>query len=70
MTEFKTQEEKILWMLFCAGRKGVCSRTFYEEYLPRAGARIHELKKKGYNITSTPDGKYVTYVLWDGIGND
>lgn len=67
MREFESQKEKVLWMLFCAGRKGVSSKTFYQEFLPRASARIYDLREDGYTIIAKPDGKYKRYILLDEV---
>jgi hypothetical protein len=56
-------------MLEDAGPKGVLSREFSAAYLPRAGARIHELRSEGYDITSEPERQFVRYRL-AGVGVD
>ena len=45
-----TQRERIVWLLLSAD--AVCSTTFLEEYIPRAAAVIHKLRKAGYTITT------------------
>ena len=47
-----TQQEKVVWMLLSTD--GVCSTTFLEEYIPRAAAVIHRLRRDGYIILSRP----------------
>lgn len=58
-----TQRARVLRMLQEAGPKGVRSDAFYAAYLPRAGARIHELRSEGYEITSEPERQFVRYKL-------
>jgi hypothetical protein len=47
-----TQREKVIWLLLSAD--AVCSTTFLGEYIPRAAAVIHRLRKSGYVIVSRP----------------
>ena len=61
-----TQRQRVLKMLQDAGPKGVSSKTFIESYLPRAAARIQELKDEGVPITTEREGKYVRYFV--GVG--
>lgn len=58
-----TQRERILSMLKQAGREGVRSDAFYAAFLPRAGARIWELRQEGYEITSEREKQFVRYRL-------
>ena len=48
-----TQRERVLRILKEAGEDGVHSFEFYEAGMPRAAARIGELRDAGYTITST-----------------
>jgi hypothetical protein len=63
-----TQRQRVLKMLTDAGPKGVSSRTFIGSYLPRAAARIQELKDEGVPITTEREGKYVRYFVGVGAG--
>lgn len=58
-----TQRETILRMLEDAGSCGVSSTEFYDAYLPRFPARIHELKKLGYDIQDEPEGRFKRWFL-------
>jgi helix-turn-helix protein len=58
-----TQCDRVLSMLKAAGSRGVRSDTFYEAYLPRAAARIRDLKDQGYEIASEREGKFCRYTL-------
>lgn len=63
-----SQKELILEVLYLAGPEGVRSDYFYKNFMPRASARIHELKeegkREGYTITSKPaENDYVRYFL-------
>lgn len=49
-----SQRETVLAMLEEAGEGGVTSNRFFESYLPRFSARIHELRKAGYRIDKEP----------------
>lgn len=62
-----TQKEKVLGMLKAAGNFGVRSDTYIKEYMPRAAARIKELREEGYEITSEREGKYTRWTL---VGRD
>ena len=48
-----TRRELVLRILKEAGEDGVHSFEFYEAGMPRAAARIGELRDAGYTITST-----------------
>jgi len=50
-------------MLRDAGKRGVRSDEFYKAYMPRAGARIHELRSEGHEITSEQEKQFVRYRL-------
>lgn len=41
-------------MLEQAGPEGVTSNQFYNAFLPRFSARIHELRSKGFDIRKEP----------------
>lgn len=44
-----SQQDRVLWLL----RHGwVCGTTFLDEGMPRYGARIYELRRRGYLIES------------------
>jgi hypothetical protein len=58
-----TQRETVLKMLQNAGPKGVLSKTFIAQFMPRAAARIQELRDEGVEITSEREGKYVRWTL-------
>lgn len=63
-----TQRQKVLRMLQNAGPKGIRSDEFFKAYMPRAAARIQELRDEGHDIQSEREGKYVRYVLLAGVG--
>lgn len=63
-----TQRERILSMLRAAGSEGVRSDEFIKSYMPRAAARVQELKDSGYEISSEREGKFCRYVLTEGVG--
>lgn len=63
-----TQRERVLKMLRDAGMEGVRSDTFVAAYMPRAAARIKELRDAGYNISSTHERQFVRYVLEESAG--
>lgn len=51
-------------MLQQAGPEGVTSNQFYAAFLPRFGARIHELRNKGFNIAKEPvERGHFRYIL-------
>lgn len=58
-----TQKARVLQMLKAAGSDGVRSDAFIREYMPRAAARVQELKDEGVEITSEREGKYVRWTL-------
>lgn len=62
-----TQKERVYSMLKNAGPEGVRSDEFYKAFLPRAVARVYELREEGHNITSTPEKQFVRYRL-AGVG--
>ena len=55
-------------MLKDAGKEGVRSDAFVAAYMPRAAARVKELRDSGYNITSTHERQFVRYVLEESAG--
>jgi hypothetical protein len=58
-----TQRDQILQMLTEAGDRGVTSNEFYDAYLPRFPARIHELRADGIKIDDEPEGRFKRYKL-------
>lgn len=62
-----TQRDRILYELRQAGEAGVRSDTFFRLSMPRAAARIQELRDSGHDITSEREGKFCRYTL---VGND
>lgn len=58
-----TQRERILRMLEEAGPKGVRSDECIKDFMPRAAARVQELKDEGYAISSEREGKYTRWTL-------
>lgn len=58
-----TQKERILAMLKAHGSDGVGSDLFIKNFMPRAAARVQELKEQGYAISSEREGKYVRWTL-------
>lgn len=58
-----TQKQKVLAMLKAAGSFGVRSDAYIRDFMPRAAARIKELRDEGYNITSEREGKYTRWTL-------
>jgi len=63
-----TQKQTVLAMLKAAGKFGVRSDTYIRDYMPRAAARIQEVKDEGYNITSEREGKYTRWTLQEQRG--
>lgn len=47
-----TQYQRVLALLM--RRDEVCSKTFYEAYIPRFSVWIHELRRRGYWVTKRP----------------
>lgn len=62
-----TQRDHVLKMLRAAGSSGLSSDVFLAAHLPRAAARICELKALGYSISSEREGKFVRYRLNVGV---
>lgn len=65
-----TQRDRVLLALKAAGPKGVRSDTFIKNFMPRAAARVQELKDEGHDISSEREGKYVRWTLNVGVGAD
>lgn len=63
-----TQKQKVLGMLRAAGRFGVRSDTYLAEFIPRAAARICELREDGWEITSEREHQFVRYTLQEQRG--
>ena len=63
-----TQRERIHSMLKAAGSSGIRSDEFFNAYMPRAAARIQELRDSGVEITSEREGKFVRYTLQNTEG--
>jgi hypothetical protein len=62
-----TQKERILNSLKAAGGLGVRSDVYIRDFMPRAAARVQELREEGWDISSEPDGKYVVWTLNVGV---
>jgi len=62
-----TQKERILAMLKAHGSDGVRSDLFIKNFMPRAAARVQELKDEGHDISSEREGKYVRWTLSVGV---
>jgi hypothetical protein len=60
-----TQKARVLSMLRNAGERGVRSDEFIRSYMPRAAARVQDLKDEGVEITSEREGKFCRYRLVD-----
>lgn len=58
-----TQKATVRRWLEEAGDNGILSKTFIASYMPRAAARIQELKDEGVQISSEREGKYTRYRL-------
>lgn len=58
-----TQKERTLSMLKAAGGWGLRSDVFLQHRIPRAAARVGELRQDGYEITSEHERQFVRYVL-------
>lgn len=59
-----SQQEDVIRMLEQAGPEGVTSNQFYNAFLPRFSARIHELRNKGFNIVKEPvEQGHFRYIL-------
>lgn len=55
MTRQPTQRERVLRLLQDAGSRGVRTNEFLSERLPRFAARLHELRQRGYVISTGRD---------------
>lgn len=58
-----SQKLRILALLQSAGEEGISSRWFIQNYLPRAAARVQELKEARWEITSEREGGFCRYTL-------
>lgn len=58
-----TQRDRVLFELRNAGEGGVRSDVFLRLAIPRAAARVKELRDEGYEIESVHDNQYVRYIL-------
>jgi hypothetical protein len=65
-----TQRDRVLLALKAAGPKGVRSDTFIKNFMPRAAARVQELKDDGHDISSEREGKYVRWTLNVGVESE
>jgi hypothetical protein len=55
-------------MLKAAGPKGIRSDAFFAAHLPRAAARINELKNEGIQINTRHEHPFVVYVYAGSVG--
>lgn len=58
-----TQKDRVYFALRDAGESGVRSDVFFKLHMPRAAARILELRAEGHQIEATREGKYTRYTL-------
>lgn len=58
-----TQRDRVLFALRDAGAHGLRSDVFLKLAIPRYAARIWELKRDGYKITSEPEQQFCRYTL-------
>lgn len=59
-----TQKQTVLRMLEEAGPEGVTSNQFYKALLPRFSARIHELRREGFDVIKEPvEQGHFCYIL-------
>lgn len=58
-----TQRERVLALLKKAGPRGVRSDIFLDLHIPRVAARVLELRKQGYEISSEKEKQYCRYRL-------
>lgn len=63
-----TQKQRVLNALKAAGGIGIRSDVFIRDFMPRAAARIQELKDEGWDISSERDGKFVVWRL-ENVGS-
>jgi hypothetical protein len=63
-----TQKQRVLNALKAAGGVGIRSDVFIRDFMPRAAARIQELKDEGWDISSERDGKFVVWRL-ENVGS-
>lgn len=66
-----SQKLRILALLQSAGEEGISSLWFIQNYLPRAAARIRELREEGWDIRSEriTGLQYCRYTLQGGDAN-
>lgn len=64
-----TQKQKVLSMLTAAGSWGLRSDVFLGHRIPRAAARINELRQDGYEISSEHEKQFVRYILLGDAGS-
>lgn len=62
-----SQKANVLRILEAKGAKGARSDEFIKMFMPRAAARVQELKDDGYCISSEREGKYVRWTLNVGV---
>lgn len=65
-----TQKQRILAQLKAAGGLGIRSDVCIRDFMPRAAARIQELKEDGWDISSEREGKYCRWTLNVGVESD
>lgn len=58
-----TQRERVYHALRQAGTRGVTTNEFLADHLPRFGARIEELRQRGWHIETKKEGKQYRYTL-------
>lgn len=64
----QSQKERVLAMLRTYGKYGVRSDRFLEVGIPRAAARILELRNEGHEISGERDKQFVRYYLANSAG--
>lgn len=62
-----TQKQRVHYMLRDAGSYGVRSDLFLSVGIPRAAARVKELREEGLQITSEREEQFVRYILTAGV---
>lgn len=63
-----TQKDRVLKMLRSAGKAGVRSDVFLGARIPRAAARVLELRQEGYEITAERERQFCRYKLRESAG--
>jgi hypothetical protein len=61
-----TQKERILNSLKAAGGLGVRSDVYIRDFMPRAAARVAELRAEGFDISSEPEDGFTRWTLTEG----